>query len=300
MPPASVPSSHVAYRSTAILAGSRGALEAALLGVRQDADAGRDELVEERRQLRGGLDLDPLPAPDLRHGRPGLGFLEIGRDRLEPAGDGVEPLGERGVIAGEQQEQPVADGVERERAPLPEPEHVGVEDRAADVVELEVALERRRRRQAGRVDRLDRREVRPLRVQLGQDGFAAAVAEQVVVLRAGRARWRAPGCRGRAARSASRRGRRTRSSSGPGVGRRGRSRQSRRRAWIDRLTRDLRRAGRAARGLAGGGWRGRPDERAGSGRCAASAPMPPPSGSSRSSAARVASMVVSISSDVTP
>ena len=98
-----------AYSSTAILADSLGALEAALLGRRQDADAGRDELVEERRQLARGLDLDPLPAPDLRDGRPGLGFLEVGRGGLEPAGDGVESLGERGVVAGEQQEQAVAD-----------------------------------------------------------------------------------------------------------------------------------------------------------------------------------------------
>ena len=45
----------------------------------------------------------------------------------------------------------------RERAALPDAHDVGVEDRAPDVVELEVALEAGRRRQAGRVERLDLR-----------------------------------------------------------------------------------------------------------------------------------------------
>ena len=116
-------------------------LEAALLGRRQDVDAGRDELVEEGRQLARGLDLDLLPEPDLRDGRPGLRFLEVRGGGLEPAGDGVESLGERRVVAGEQEEEAVADVVEGERAALPETQDVGIEDRAADVVELELALE---------------------------------------------------------------------------------------------------------------------------------------------------------------
>ena len=53
----------------------------------------------------------------------------------------AEPLGERRMIAGEQQEQAVADRVERERPALPDPQHVRVEDGAADVVQLQVALE---------------------------------------------------------------------------------------------------------------------------------------------------------------
>ena len=119
------------------------ALEAALFGRRQDVDAGRDELVEEGRQLARGLDLDPLPEPDLRDGRAGLRFLEVGRGGLEPAGDRVESLGEQRVVPGEQQEEAVADVVEGERAALPEAQDVGIEDRAADVVELELALEAR-------------------------------------------------------------------------------------------------------------------------------------------------------------
>ena len=118
-----------------------GARQAALLPRRQDALPGGHDLVEEDGQLAGRLDLDLLPAPDLRDGRAGLGLLEVGRDRLEPAGDRVEPLGQRRVIAGEQQEQAVADVVERERAPLPDPQLRVVEDGAADVVDLEVPLE---------------------------------------------------------------------------------------------------------------------------------------------------------------
>ena len=158
------------------------ALEAALLGGRQDVDAGGDELVEERRQLGRGLDLDPLPEPDLRDGRAGLRFLEVGGDRLEPAGDRIESLGERRVVAGEQQEEAVADMIEGERATLPDAQDVRVEDRPADVVDLELALEARLGGERRRVDRLDRGEVLAVRGQLGEDGLAAAVAEQVVVL----------------------------------------------------------------------------------------------------------------------
>ena len=115
--------------------------------------AGRQDVRRRRRRSRrrrpaaraAVVDLDLLPAADLRDGRAGLGLLEVGRDRLEPAGDRVEPLGERRVVAREQQEQAVADVVERERPPLPDPQPVDVEDRAADVVDLEVALEARPR-----------------------------------------------------------------------------------------------------------------------------------------------------------
>ena len=60
---------------------------------------------------------------------------------------------------------------------------VGVEDGAADVVELEVALEARPRLDsAGRVDRLDRGQVLALVGELAEERVAAAVAEQVVVV----------------------------------------------------------------------------------------------------------------------
>ena len=112
--------------------------------------------------------------------RAGLRRLEEGGDALQPAGDGVEPLGERGVVAREQQEERIADGVEGEGAPLPQPQLVEVEELATDVVELDVALEARRRGQLGRVDRLDRGQVRPLVVDLPEDRVAARVAEPVV------------------------------------------------------------------------------------------------------------------------
>ena len=68
-----------AYSSTAILADSLARSRRRCSAGRQDADAGGDDLVEEGRQLGRGLDLDLLPAPDLRDGRPGLRFLEVGR-----------------------------------------------------------------------------------------------------------------------------------------------------------------------------------------------------------------------------
>ena len=157
MPLGSVSSSHEAYSSTAILADSLARSRRRCSGRAERVLAGGHELVEEDRQLGGCLDLDPLPGPDLRHGRPGLGFLQVRCDGLESAGDRVEPLGQRGVIAREQQEQAVADGVEGRRATLPDPEPVGIEDGAADVVALDVALEGGFRREAGRVERVDLR-----------------------------------------------------------------------------------------------------------------------------------------------
>ena len=149
---------------------------------RQDALTGGHDLVEEDGQLARRVDLDPLPAPDLRDGRARLRLLEVGRDRLEPAGDRVEPLGQRGVIAREEQEQAVADMVERERAPLPDPQLRVVEDGAADVVDLEVPLEGGLARQPGRVDRLDLGQVLALVGELAEQGVATAVAEEVVVV----------------------------------------------------------------------------------------------------------------------
>ncbi len=156
-------------------------VEAAALRLRDRPLGGGVDLVEEGRELRGGLELDPLPRPDLRHGRAGLGLLEVHGDGLEAAGDGLEPVREWRMVAREQQEQPVADRVEGERPPLPDAHDVGVEDRAPDIVELEVPLEPGRRRQVGWVERLDLGQVRALGVQLGQDRLAPAVAELIVV-----------------------------------------------------------------------------------------------------------------------
>ena len=117
------------------------ALEAALLGRREGGRPGGHELVEEDGQLGCGLELDPLPEPDLRDGRASLRLFEVDGRRLEPAGDGGQPLGERGVVAGEQEEEAVPDRVQGERAPLPDPQDLRVEDGPTDVVELELALE---------------------------------------------------------------------------------------------------------------------------------------------------------------
>jgi hypothetical protein len=55
-----------------------------------------------------------LPQTDLwlRRARPRL--VEVPRDRLETPHDRLQPLGKRRVIAHEEQEQPVADRVERQ------------------------------------------------------------------------------------------------------------------------------------------------------------------------------------------
>ena len=121
----------------------------------------------------------------------------------------VEPVRERRMVAREQQEQPVADRVEGERATLPDAHDVGVEDRAPDVVQLEVALEPGGRRQVGRVERLDLGQVPPLGVQLRRGPPRARRRRARRRGRAGRGRCRGSGCRGRAGGSAPRRGRRT-------------------------------------------------------------------------------------------
>ena len=61
--------------------------------------------------------------------------------RLQASGDRVEALGQRRMVAHEQQEEAVTDGVERQRAAFPDPQLVAFEDRSTDVVELEVAFE---------------------------------------------------------------------------------------------------------------------------------------------------------------
>ncbi len=159
-----------------------GALESTLLGRAEHAPAGGDHLVVERGQLPGRLDLDPLPEPDLRLARLRPGLVEVARDGLEATGDRVEAFGEWRVVAHEQQEQPVADGVERERPALPDPQLLRLEQRAAQVVELDVALEADGARQPGGVQRLDRGEVRAVGGDLGQDRLAAAIPQLVVVV----------------------------------------------------------------------------------------------------------------------
>ena len=67
-PSASVPSSQVVYSSTATLAASDGPLEAAALRRPSTAPSAAATISSKKvGQLGGGLDLDALPGPDLRH-----------------------------------------------------------------------------------------------------------------------------------------------------------------------------------------------------------------------------------------
>src|SRR6266550_7079434 len=123
-----------------------GSLQSPSIAFRQ-ADSGSLDLVEERRQVPGGLHLEALPEPDLGDGRPGSCFIEICRDGLEPTTDGFQSLRQRREVLGEDQEQAVADDVEGGRAPFPGSDDLGVEDRPTDVMDLEVALDASRRRE---------------------------------------------------------------------------------------------------------------------------------------------------------
>ena len=295
---ASVPSSHVAYSSTAILAVSLARSRRRCSAAGEDAGAGRDELVEERRQLARGLDLDLLPAPDLRDRRPGLRLLEVGADRLQPAGDRVEPLGRaargRGRTAGT--------GCRRRGRARTSgaPRAGGRRCRRWSRRTLWISRSRSKRASADSAGRVDaprpRRGARaPRRARPGP--LAAAVAQQVVVLVQARAPCRAPGCRGRAGRSAPRRGRRTRRRAGPGAAAArgaGAARQvvGRSSGW------NLRRAGNAARIGVGGPGRGR-----GRGQAVATSwcrHCDRPSGSSRRGPPAWRRSSVSMSSAVTP
>ena len=199
VPSASVPSSQSAYSSTATFAALDRAVEATLLGGAEHAGAGRHDLVEEGRQL-GARSSSSICLPAAGPAGRSPGSCAASRkagDVLEPAGDRLEPLGERRVVAREQQEQAVADRVEGERPALPDAQDVGVEDRAAEVVELEVALEARRRRQR-RPDRAPRPRRRWARSAASsrEDRLAPAVAERSSSSWRPSAGRRGSGCRG--------------------------------------------------------------------------------------------------------
>ena len=208
-------------------------LEAALVRVRLDADPGRDDLVEQARQVLGRLELEALPQADLRSGRPRPALGEEGRHALEAAGDRREALGERREVAGEEQEQRIADRVHRRRAALPGSDDLGVEQRPAQVVRFELALEGRLGRQAGRVERLDRREVGALVGELlerrSREPSPSRASSVWMPSKSPRS-----GCRGGPAGTAPRPGRRSGSSSGPGVGGRRGAGQGDRRAGLTR------------------------------------------------------------------
>ena len=156
-------------------------LEAPALGVCQDPVGGRHDLGQEGRQFAGRLHLEVLPQAHLGHGRARAVLLQEFGQCLEASGDGFQALRQRREIAGKQKEQRVAGDIQGRRATLPCPDDVGVEDRTADVVDLELALQARPRRQPGLVQPLDLREVLLLRPELRQDDVAAAVAQPVVL-----------------------------------------------------------------------------------------------------------------------
>ena len=203
------------------------------------------------------------------------------------------------MVAREQQEQAVADVVEGERATLPDAQDVRVEDGPADVVDLEVALEARLGGQPGRVDRLDRGEVRAVRRELGEDGLAAAVAEQVVVLveaeRGAEDRVVADEPHEAGLDEVVEVGRRA----GPGQPP-ARGAGAARRVVARSSGCDLRRAGRCGARLIDGGGAAGPTVTAQAVARGGRLVPAPPSGSSRPGRARVATIAVSMSAAVTP
>ena len=118
-------------------------LEAALLGRREDAVVPAATISSKKAGSSvGGVDLDLLPAADLRDGRPGLGLLEVGGDRLEPAGDGVEALGRAGAWSRANSRNRLSPTWSRANDRCSQSAQlVDVEDRPADVVDLELALD---------------------------------------------------------------------------------------------------------------------------------------------------------------
>ena len=86
VPPASDASSQSRYVGER-RPGAVAAVQPPPIGV-GEIGARRDDLVEERRQVAGRLDLEPLPEANLRHGRPGsCDSSRKRRDGLEPPGD---------------------------------------------------------------------------------------------------------------------------------------------------------------------------------------------------------------------
>ena len=108
-------------------------------------------------------------------------FLEMPGHPFQATDDRVEPLGERRVVTHEQQEQPVADGVEGQRTALPDPQLVRLEDRAAEVMQFEIALEADGGRQPDFVECLDLGQMLAVGGDLGEDRVPTAVTELIVV-----------------------------------------------------------------------------------------------------------------------
>ncbi len=155
--------------------------EAGELGLAEDGLGGRADLREQRRQVPCVARLDLLPDRDLRTRGAALRGLEERGRLLEPVGDALQPLRQRGRAAREQEEDRVAHLARGEPGPLPAPDLLRVEQRRAQVVDLEVPLEARGRGEVRVIDRLDGGEVRPVGPDLVEDRVPARVPEPVVL-----------------------------------------------------------------------------------------------------------------------
>ncbi len=147
----------------------------------QDLLRGLPHLGEEARQVLGVPQLHLLPQAHLGSDRPAVSPREERRHALESVRDALDPLLQGRGSTGEQREHGVTDVTGGLRASLPAADRVSVEQREADVVELQVAFEPRAGGQPGRVERLDGGEVGLVRDDLVLDGIPAGVAQAVVL-----------------------------------------------------------------------------------------------------------------------
>ena len=147
----------------------------------QDLLGGLPHLGEEARQVLRVAELHLLPQADLGPDRPAARLREEGGDALETVRDALDPLRQGRGSAGEQREHGVADVPGGLRPALPAADLVRVEQRQADVVELQVPLEPRGGGQPGRIERLDGGEMALLLGDLVLDGVPAGVAQAVVL-----------------------------------------------------------------------------------------------------------------------
>ena len=141
---------------------------------------GRDDLVQEVRHARAGLQLDLQPLLDL--GADGARAMagEVARRPFEAGGDRAQALGERREVVGEQREQRVGQRRGAGGAALPGPDRLAAVHGEPDVVELEVSLESRLRAQLGRIERLDGGQVPPIRLDLAEVALPRRIGETVV------------------------------------------------------------------------------------------------------------------------
>ena len=155
-------------------------LEQATVGGRGQPVRRGDDLVEEPRQVAARGQLDLLPDSHLRLDGASPVSREVGGHALEPAGDRLEPLVQRRMVAGEEREEGVAHRRRSGGVTLPRSNDIAVEERQPEVVQLEVALESRLRGESGCIQGLDRGEVMAIALDLFEGGVARRIAELIV------------------------------------------------------------------------------------------------------------------------